>query len=299
MRTLASYILTGRIQAVGIISAALGLSLILPPIGLLSSAAVALVTLRLGASEGLLVIGISMLLSAFLGGWYVGGAVGFAVYGGFVWLPSWLVALVLRSRVDLALALESAVVLASLAVIGIYLSIDNPAGLWSASVEFMTQRLLENPPPELNAEQIRRQVDLSAHYWTGTAAAVALLGVGFSLFVARAWQAQLFNPGGFMQEYLALRAHRPMGYAMLALLLTAATLDGQIAELARNLLLIGGVFYMVAGVSVLNSLGQRFALHWRWQVLIMFGILAVMPPLLVLVGWVDTWLDIRRWRRAV
>lgn len=299
MRTLASYILTGRIQAVGITSAALGLSLILPPVGLLSSAAVALVTLRLGAGEGLRIIGISALLSAFLGGWYVGGPMGFIVYGGFVWLPCWLVAWILRSRTDLALALETIVALASLAVIAVYLSVDNPAELWSASVEFMTQRLLENPPPELNAEQIRQQVDLSAHYWTGTAAAVATLGAGFALLLARAWQAVLFNPGGFMQEYLALRAHRPMGYAMLALLLIAAAANGQIAELARNLLLIGGVFYMVAGVAVLNSLGQRMALNWRWQVLIVLGILAVMPPLLVILGWVDTWLDVRRWRRTV
>lgn len=247
MRSLASYVLTGRVQAIGIAAALLGLSLVFPPVGLLSSAVVALITLRLGSVEGLKVIGVAALVSALLGGLLVGGVQGFIVYGGFVWLPVWLAASVLHGRVDLALALETVVVLTGMAVIGVYINIANPAELWSASVEFVTQRLLENPPPELDENLLREQVAMSARYWTGAAAALALVGVTMALFVARWWQAQLFNPGGFFREYLALRGHHPLAYVVLALLLAASMTAGQTAELARNLLVVGGVFYSRRG----------------------------------------------------
>ena len=53
MGFLASYIMRGRLQAMIVASTLALLSLIIPPVSVVSSATVALVTLRRGAVEGL------------------------------------------------------------------------------------------------------------------------------------------------------------------------------------------------------------------------------------------------------
>lgn len=300
MRFLASYILAGRVQAIGVTAALLGLSLVLPPVGLLSSAAVALVTLRLGGAEGLTVIGFATLLSALLGGWFIGSPAMFAIYGAVLWLPVWWVAVVLRKRVDLALALEMGVALAGLLVVGIFLAYDNPPELWTASLERMLSPLLENPPPGFEAAQIRERMALVARFMTGAVAAASLMGVAAALFLARWWQAQLFNPGGFAQEYLNLRGHRSLALGMLALLVMALATSGYWAEAAANLLVVGLTFYLVVGVAVLHSLSAQMSAR-RFLLVLLYGVLLIFPHALVpvaLLGLADVWLDLRRWGRA-
>lgn len=300
MRFLASYILAGRVQAIGVVSALLGLSLILPPVGLLSSAAVALVTLRLGGAEGLTVIGVSALLSALLGGLFVGSPASFAVYGAALWAPAWIVARVLRERVDLASALETGVAVAATVVVGIYAFTDTPSDLWRGSLEIMLRPLLENPPPGFSVEQLRQRLDWLAQYMTGVAAAGSLLGVTASLFLARWWQAQLFNPGGFGQEYLALRGHRPLAFGTVALLVMALASQGALAEAAGNLLAVALAFYVVAGVALLHSLCTGLAAK-RFLLVVLYGALLVIPHVLApvaLAGLADAWFNLRRWGRA-
>jgi hypothetical protein len=297
---LASYLLANRLQGVGVIAALLGLSLILPPVGLLSSAGIALVTLRKGSAEGLTMISLSALLSAVLGGLFVGNAAAFALYGAVLWLPAWLVAWVLRERIDLALALEAGCGLASAAVIAIYASVEQPAELWAGSMQRMLQPLLENPPPGFEAEQLLQQLGTLPHYMTGMAAAGSLLGVSLALFLARWWQAQLFNPGGFGPEYRALRGHRPMAYASGLLLLTTWAATGATAEIAANLLTIAAAFYIVAGVAVIHSLCYGLSAK-RFLLILLYGIVLVIPHALLpiaLVGLADVWLNLRRWSRA-
>lgn len=299
MLFLATYILAGRAQAIGVISALLGLSLIIPPVGLLSSAAVALVTLRRGGSEGLVVVGSALLLSVLLGGLFAGNPLIFGVYGAVLWMPVWLVACVLRERVDLALALEAGSVLAAVAVLGIYLIAEAPYELWRGSLELMLRPLVESPPPGFNPEQLRERMDALAHYMTGLVAAGSALGVVASLFLARWWQARLFNPGGFLLEYLALRGLRPMAYAALGLLLATVAAHGVFAEAAGNMLAVCLAFYIVAGISVLHCLCARVAAK-RFLLIVLYGAVLVVPHVLLpvmLVGWGDVWLNLRRWRQ--
>lgn len=299
MQFLASYLLANRLQGVGVIAALLGLSLIVPPVGLLSSAGVALVTLRKGGTEGLTVIGLAALLSALLGGWFVGGAAAFALYGAVLWLPVWLVAWVLRERIDLALALEAGCALAGAAVIAVYASVEQPADLWASSMQRMLQPLLDHPPPGFEAEQLLQQLGALPHYMTGMAAAGSLLGVSLALFLARWWQAQLFNPGGFGPEYRALRGHRPMAYATGALLLASWAATGGVAEIAANLLVVTVSFYIVTGVAMIHGLCHGLSFK-RYLLIVLYGAALVFPHALVpiaLLGLADVWLDLRRWSR--
>ena len=96
MNFLAAYIMRGRMQAMMVASSLALLSLILPPVSIVSSASVALVTLRRGANEGLFVL-VCACLSAALLGFFLFGNFQFALlYGLVLWLPIWVISIVLR-----------------------------------------------------------------------------------------------------------------------------------------------------------------------------------------------------------
>ena len=98
MGFLATYIMRGRWQAATAVSVLAFLSLFMPPISIVSSAALALVTLRRGAYEGLTVFGISLTGMTVLGA--ILGSVSFtALYGLVLWLPIWIVAIKCGGRV--------------------------------------------------------------------------------------------------------------------------------------------------------------------------------------------------------
>src|SRR3569832_1949853 len=96
MRGFALYIMRGRVQAMLVAVAMAILSLVLPPMNFLCSAVIALVTLRRGWQEGLIIIvGAGAVMTLFtlvtpLNPIYAG------IFAAAVWLPVWLLALVLR-----------------------------------------------------------------------------------------------------------------------------------------------------------------------------------------------------------
>ena len=106
MKALASYVMRGRRQA-GLLAVAFAvLAMILPPLSNVSGAIVALVTLRRGWQEGLLVSGIAVVVVAGLAYIVLGNPLLALVYFGAVWLPAWGLAWVLRATVSLRAALS-------------------------------------------------------------------------------------------------------------------------------------------------------------------------------------------------
>ncbi len=87
------------------------LSLLFPPVSIVSSATVALVTLRLGGKEGLLVLAGGSLVAAVLSMLLSIGYQFALVYGLVLWTPIWLIAIILREGKDLVIAVEIAVLL--------------------------------------------------------------------------------------------------------------------------------------------------------------------------------------------
>ena len=130
MKFLAAYIMKGRMQAMMVASSLALLSLVLPPVSIVSSASVALVTLRRGGYEGLYVL-LCACLSAALLGFFLFGSFQFALlYGLILWLPIWLISMVLREGNQLYIAVQIAVLLGVEGVVGFYSYVDNPAAMW-------------------------------------------------------------------------------------------------------------------------------------------------------------------------
>lgn len=287
MGFLATYIMRGRWQAIFVTIGLAFLSLFMPPISIVSSAAVGLVTLRLGAYEGLTVFGIALGTLGVLG--MLVGNVEFALlYGAVLWLPIWVLAILLRAGRKLALAIESAVLLGGMGIIGFYLYKPDAVEMWKGL-------LMQMSPPDA-ALDMQPQMELIAHYMTGIIAAGTVFGWIFALFMARWWQAQLYNPDGFRTEYLGLSTSSRLALGSLGLVSIAMLSSGGIAELTWNLSILAFVLYSFVGTAVLHSLLAPLK-QGRYFVIGFYMTIFLIPHLLVpvaTIGVADAWLNLRQ-----
>jgi len=291
---LAAFIMKGRMQAMMVASTLALLSLPFPPVSIVSSASVALVTLRRGSLEGLYVLICACLAAALLSMFLLGGYQFALMYGLVLWVPVWLISIILREGRQLAVAIEIAVMVGIAGVLVFYLYQPEPAQIWRGVLTVMIQPMLE-ARPDVSVEMINQSADIFAHIMTGIIAAGTVSGLLLGLFLARWWQAALYNPGGFRQEYLALKGHAPLALLTLAILTVALLASGLIAELCWNALVILFVLYTFIGTAVLHCSfaamkGSRFMVPFLYATLL---IIPHVMAAVALCGLTDTWLDLR------
>ena len=288
MNFLAAYIMRGRMQAMIVASSLALLSLIMPPVSVVSSATVALVTLRRGAFEGLYVLACSSVAAGLLGFLAIGNYQFALLYVMVLWLPVWLISIVLREGRHLSLAVEIAILIGVLGVIGFYLFTSEPAAMWKAVLSQMV-------PADAPVVDIQRTIDTLAHYMTGIVAAGSVFGLLFGLFLGRWWQANLYNPGGFKQEFLALDTKPRLSIGSVAVVAIALASPGMISEIAWNVSILLFVLYTVTGTAVLHTVfaGKKLG---RYMVPMLYITLFLIPHamlLVALVGLSDPWLNLR------
>jgi len=296
VQSLAQFAMRGRAQATLVVAACAMLALLVPIVGLLSSAGIALVTLRRGAVEGLVLIASSGLATV-LGAAMLLGArltdIGLVL---ILWLPIWMLALALRRTRSLDLTVQLAAVLGLLVVIGFHLEPTDPALYWAEVLEPLSARLVDSQV--IDAATAERLVAQVKHWMTGLFAAALYLELLLALFVGRWWQALLYNPGGFDAEFRALRVRVEVGNVTLALLALLLAFEGPwwVAEL----LVLAMPLYLLQGLAVVHELVHTRAPGRGWlfgfYALLSLSLLA-MPAavLLVLVlGFLDCWADFRK-----
>ncbi len=281
-------------QAMMVASSLALLSLLLPPVSIVSSASVALVTLRRGWYEGLYVLICSCLSAAVLG-YFLFGSFQFALlYGLVLWLPIWLISTVLREGKHLSVAVEIAVILGVLGVIGFYLYVTDPALLWNAILTQMVQPMLASGS-DVPMDEIKRSVQVFSHFMTGGIAAGTVYGLLFGLFLARWWQAALYNPGGFREEYLSLKVRPKVASASILIVLLAWLMSGTVSEICWNITIIFAVLYTFVGTSILHTAFSGMKTK-RFMVPFLYVTLVLVPHMIgivIIVGVVDVWLDLR------
>ena len=292
MQGLASFTMRGRSQAALVAAAFALLSLLVPLVGLISSAAVALVTLRKGATEGLIV-------GAFAG--LAGGLLAFAALGsplpalGFalaLWLPVWILSVVLRQTRSLDLTIQLAVLFGVLILAGIHLQAPDPEAYWADLLEPVRQNLVDRGVVDADASgELVAQI---SRWITGTFAATFYFQLLLALFIGRWWQALLYNPGGFGAEMRAFRVRSVAGYLALGLLVLVLLVKDSVR--ASELLMLLAPLFLLQGVAIVHALVHALSASRGW--LIGFYVLMVlaMPhaQLLVMVlGLADVWIDLR------
>lgn len=292
MKALASLVMRGRMQATVVATVLAALSLIILPLGLLSAAAVALVALRQGAKDSALVMAGGLLALAGLGGLIFGQPAALALVGLIMWLPAWGFGLLLRGTRSLALVLEVGLLAAVGVVLAQYL-VGDPVTYWSQLLdEFLAQTV---NPGSLGAADRQQLVASMAPWMPGGAAAAWFLQQALVLFLARYWQAGLYNPGGFRAEFHGLRLGRPVLIALPALLVGAMLLE-QTASLPAQLVLAMEAGLLLQGVALVHGLVGRVGAGIGWLVGF-YSLLVVGFPhsvtLVTIAGYLDGWLDFR------
>ncbi|REJ71399.1 MAG: hypothetical protein DWQ28_02150 [Proteobacteria bacterium] len=240
MRGLAEFIMRGRWQALAV--AVLGSVLVFAaPI---SAAAIALVTMAQGTRDGSWVA-LWSLLPALLLGWVSGD------YGtGFLLLSVFVGAMVLAQTLSLSLALLAIVPVSAIG--GVLLLTLNAAFL-----EAMLS-MLDTWIAALQAESPESGESLNAFRPTVTQVA-GLMATGnalmasLSLLLGRYWQAVLFKPGAFGEEFRAFK----LPSVLTALLVLVAMLGALNGSEAAAWSALAGIPVTLAGFALFHHIAKR------------------------------------------
>ena len=299
MNALAGFIVRGRYQAILSASLCGMLAFVLPPFSTLTNylgaAVVSLVTLRIGVSQGLLVMVaatvVTMLFYQFMGV----PPVTIAVTVLMLWVPCWLISLVLRRTVNLAGALLAAAVLGLLALALVYVVAGDPAPWWYEHLVLIRSTLEEAGlfPQGVSVDALLQ--DLS-RLMTGVVVASLALGAVCGLLVGRWWQALLVNPGGLHSEFCNLRFPQSTGLMVLGLMIVSRFIQGPASDMAAQGVLVMLVPYLFAGLATLHGLVAQQGRGKGWLITV-YALLGVIPQTALLLsglGLVDTWVDFRR-----
>jgi hypothetical protein len=294
MSSLAAFIMKGRSQAVLVISAFTILSWMLSLASLLAAAAVALPSLRRGAREGGVLMVAALLVVVLAGMAILGNAWQAGGYALAMWVPAWVMAIILRETASLSTTVLSAMGLGLVIVMGFYLVIPDPAEFWQSTLQQTVKPLLEQRGAAAEEPLLAQSLEMFSRYATGAIAAGSVMTVLFSLLLARWWQAGLYNPGGFRAEFLQLRL--PMLASALALVLVLmASIGGGIANFATNLLFPVVIGFLFAGFSVVHAVcaGSPSGRYWLIGLYVALMFMAPIIVLIALVGITDPWFN---WR---
>lgn len=278
MRALAQYVMRGPLQAGGVAA----VTTVVPLLFWVGAAVIGLVILRLGIRQGLNI-----------GLWALLPALGWAVYGQdptslVVLLQVMLMASILRTSMAWEKALLSGAFLAILS--GLMLPVMYPAllnDLVQTGVSFYEQYNAE-VARSLGSDLELIIRDTMNASMAGTYFATA---VGMTM-LARAWQAGLYNPGGFRKEFHALRLS-----PAIAVVCAVTMVIGPVLGLNSMLLAwAAGTPLFIAALGLVHGVVGRKQLSGNWLAMFYLALVLLGPSLMLLLlvlAFVDSWLDIR------
>lgn len=292
MKALAGFVMRGRIQAALVVGIAALLSLALPIFGLISSAALALVTLRQGLRAGALVAVLAGGACAIACLLWLGSPWPALAVLALMWAPTWGLAGLLRFSRSLAFTAQAAGLLGALLLVLVYGLAGDPAPFWSALLEPVRELLVKDGLVEAAPSQVLF-AEL-ARWMTGVFAAAILMQLLIGVFIGRWWQALLYNPGGFGADFRTFRLHPLFGVLGVALLALAPFADGP--GLVRDLLILLVPLWLLQGLAVIHQIRAERKASVGWLVGLYLSLVFFMPHaemLVACVGLVDIWADIR------
>lgn len=278
MRALAEFVMRGRVQAVSVAIA----GVVLPFFVWVSAAVIGLVTLRRSGQDAILVLGWSVLASVAMMLWQgdPGPVVALIGTAAAAWVlrlsRSWPYALVI-------------IVVAGLLSAAVLNMSD------SHFVAMLTERLnsfLTELRARMSAEQAALLSQMSAAQVSGLLGVRSASLMAIALLLARWWQAMLYNPGGFREEFHSLRLPMPVVIGSIAggLLIAQTGHDYQVWIALFALPFIVAGFALAHGVVGIRRWGRGplIALYISWLVA-----WELVTGVLLLLALIDSWWDFR------
>lgn len=291
VKPLASYIMTGRMHAITAVVGFAALAFLFPPSTLFSGAALALVTLRLGAAHGLVVLGGSTLAMLIISLLTLGQIWTGLAYSVSQWTPLMIFALILRYTVSLSLTLQIAIALGLLVVLGVHLTLPDSTQYWMQLLDqYLRPTMIQAQIP---ATSIDSAFEKAAQLMTGAFISSMLLSLALNLMLARWWQSLLYNPGGFRDEFIDLRLGTTAGVVALGLFLAALLTEN---HLFTELAMVSVALFFLQGVAIIHNISGRTKNPIIWlvgfYVILIFALIQMVAGVCAL-GVIDTFTNIR------
>ena len=274
MRALAEFVMRGRTHAIGTSMT----SAMVPLLSWLNTAVVGLVILRKGALEGSLVLLWTLL------------PLGAILYFSREPDPSSVTALigtaimayVLRVTVSWELTLAIAVVLSAIgSLVFQYTAADVLVLIVEVFMDYSKQFSVE-----MTYEAAERQI--VGLYAMGKAYAMLAL-----LVLARWWQSQLYNPGGFQKEFHEIRIMPVLSSVLVSLMLVCFLFNDQLGAWLPLLT----VPLVVSGIALVHWMVSYREMSRNWLTffyLFLLFFLQLAYPMLAALALVDSYLNIRQ-----
>ena len=284
MRGLAEYIMRGRKEA----TLAVVIAAAIPLLFWFSAAALALIVLRRGWSEALPILAwglLPALVWAFLGD----------LTPLLIMLGTTALAVVLRQSSDWVRVVLLAVPLGVLFALALLVILAEPLQALAAGFREMLPELLTQVGVQLDAADqsalLARLDGLMVPVLGGVMGAMHMLMALVSLMIARSWQARLFNPGGFREEFHGLRLPPVASVLLLAVVIVAPQWP-QLALLSP----VASIPLLLAGLALIHGMVGRKNLSTGWLIgtyvfLVLFIRFAYL--LIVFLAFVDSLFDFR------
>ena len=278
MRALAEFIMRGRAQACAVAF----LGNLFP---LISPATVGLVSLRKGSKEGLVVLlwaALPLIASYFFGQ----GSGLLALISGFSLLVTLVAAAVLSATSSWQWTILTSMLMATVVtlLIGLLLGVE---------IDLLIDRL-SAIFAEIAAQQSSEIEPLAASrpLVLGASALMLVLSTVVCLAVSRWWQAMLYNPGGFGEEFRQLRLDMRVAGLSVGVFVLVLYLPTEYRFWADLML----VPLLLSGVSLMHYAVNVAALGSSWLVFMYIGLVVFGPViggLLVGLGLADSLLNLR------
>ena len=298
MKAMAEYAMRGRLHAASLASLFAVLSLVLPPLSYISGALVALVTMRRGNSEGAVIAVISAIVLSVVAQFATGNMVIGFVFALMVWLPVWILSVVLRKTVSLMLTVSAAALISAIAVIGFHAMVGDTVTWWLSIIDQLFVEAFEQSGAD--ATQLKMMRENMSQFMTGLMATAFFLSMVLSIFLGRWWQAVLYNPGGFKTEFHAFRLDKTVAIIGTLILVWASVL-AEAGSVAIDLAFVVSVFGSVAGLALVHHFVDTRGVNKAWVITLYLLLMFVAPQLLVLLaiaGFADAWMDLRRFYKS-
>lgn len=208
------------------------------------------------------------------------------------WLGTLLVSSVLRRSVSLKIAVLTTVPIT--VVIGLIGSAYKAqiVHFWQSALMLSLERFSEAELQSIGPETMDLMRNGMPQVLSESAASWAFFIILCSVFIARYWQAQLFNAGGFQQEFHSLRLGKETVVVFaIAIVLSLVLSVSLFAVIASALLFV----FFIQGLSLLHCITKQRGLSRSWLTG-MYIFLWFPPTMLFLsvLGMADNFIRLRK-----
>ena len=254
MRELASLIMRSHGHAMLLAGIFGAVSLVFLPAAFLSAAVLGLIGLRRGPTSAIVVAaGAGCVVAA---GWYIVNlrpGLGFPIVL-MLWLPVFAGSWVLRRTRSQSASLLTVALMGAVWVVAMHLLTGDVVAFWRG---WLSRAVAGVPGATVRGfEQ-----DGTLPLMNGLVAFFFELSAMLSLFLARWMQSLLYYPGGFGEEFQALRLPPVLVPVVAALLLAAWSVS---RVMLLDLFLVGLMMYLLVGLAVIHGIVNKRNLPWVW-----------------------------------